>query len=281
MSDLLMSQLAATNMVYARFSLEYFIESMKRLGVHNIELYGCSPHFHFWDTDENPVPKLKKQFAGSGLKIVSLMPEENTYPINLAAKESQLRKQTVALYKQFISSAAELDCPQMLLCPGRPSYDQPYWDSYSYARDSISELVEYAEKEGITLMYEVLNNRESYLAANRFDYYRMVKDIDSPCFKCCVDMVHVAANGERMEQYFQLLGDKIGHIHTVDGKPTGHLKWGDGNIDLDDNLNALRKHDYKGYIPMEMAAGRYMTDPEPHYRDNIEYLRKHFDGGEL
>ena len=36
MSDLLMSQLAATNMVYARFSLEYFIESMKRLGVHNI-----------------------------------------------------------------------------------------------------------------------------------------------------------------------------------------------------------------------------------------------------
>ena len=40
MSELLMSQLAATNMVYMRFSFDYFLDSMDRLGVHQLELYG-------------------------------------------------------------------------------------------------------------------------------------------------------------------------------------------------------------------------------------------------
>lgn len=32
MSELLMSQLAATNMVYKKFSFDYFLDSMDRLG---------------------------------------------------------------------------------------------------------------------------------------------------------------------------------------------------------------------------------------------------------
>ena len=49
MSELLMSQLAATNMVYKKFSFDYFLDSMDRLGVHRLELYGCSHHFHMYD----------------------------------------------------------------------------------------------------------------------------------------------------------------------------------------------------------------------------------------
>lgn len=33
MSELLMSQLAATNMVYKKFSFDYFLDSMDRLGI--------------------------------------------------------------------------------------------------------------------------------------------------------------------------------------------------------------------------------------------------------
>ena len=43
MSKLLMNQLAATNMVYMHFSFDYFLDSMDRLGIHRLELYGrCS-----------------------------------------------------------------------------------------------------------------------------------------------------------------------------------------------------------------------------------------------
>ena len=36
MSRLLLNQLAATNMAYNRFSFDYFLESMQRLGVRNV-----------------------------------------------------------------------------------------------------------------------------------------------------------------------------------------------------------------------------------------------------
>ena len=60
MSKLLLDQLAATNMVYSRFSFQYFLDSMQRLGVRNIEVYGCTTHFHFYDGGD-PIPRLKKQ----------------------------------------------------------------------------------------------------------------------------------------------------------------------------------------------------------------------------
>lgn len=130
-------------------------------------------------------------------------------------------------------------------------------------------------------MYENLNIKESLLATNRFDQFRMVQEIGSPNLKCCVDTVPVAAAGEKLADYFSLMGEKLAHIHLNDGRPTGHMKWGDGTQDLDEHLDAMRQYGYSGYITMEMAAGMYMTDPEPHYAKNIETLRAHFDGGEL
>ena len=53
MSELLMSQLAVTNMVYMHFSFDYFLDSCDRLGIHQLELYGCSHHFHFYDQKES------------------------------------------------------------------------------------------------------------------------------------------------------------------------------------------------------------------------------------
>ena len=281
MSKLLMSQLAATNMVYMHFSFGYFLDSMDRLGVHRLELYGCSNHFHFYDSEEDPAPAMKKLLRSRGFEVVSLMPEENTYAVNIAAPEANIRDKTVAQYKRFIEAAAELECPQMLLCPGRPYWDKPFSLGYRCGLDSVEKLVRHGEKYGVTLMYENLNPRESRLASNRFDQFRVVKEIDSPYLKCCVDTVPVACAGETLEQYFELMGDKLAHIHLNDGCPTGHMKWGDGIQDLDAHLNAMRKYGYTGTITMEMANGAYQLDPEPHYRANIETLRSHFDGGDL
>ena len=169
----------------------------------------------------------------------------------------------------------------MLLCPGRPYWDKPFSLGYRCGLDSVEKLVRHGEKYGVTLMYENLNPRESRLASNRFDQFRVVKEIDSPYLKCCVDTVPVVCAGETLEQYFELMGDKLAHIHLNDGRPTGHMKWGDGIQDLDAHLNAMRKYGYTGTITMEMANGAYQLDPEPHYRANIETLRSHFDGGEL
>lgn len=280
MSKLLMDQLAATNMVYSRFSFQYFLDSMQRLGVRSIELYGCTTHFHFYDGGD-PIPRLKRQIRDSGLKVISMMPEENVYPVNIAAREKRLRDNTVSLYKRFMDAAAELDCHQMLLCPGRPYRDMPYSEGFQYARDSVQRLAEYGREIGVVLCYENLRIGESTLATNLEDLSRMVWEIDSPYLKCCVDTVPVYAAGEKLADYLAVLGENVHHIHLNDGAPDGHLMWGDGTQDLDEHLDALRAHGYSRYITMEMAAAKYRLDPETYYAQNIRYLSAHFDGGNL
>ncbi len=57
-------------------------------------------------------------------------------PINIAAPEDNIRNKTVEQYKKFIEAAVELECPQMLLCPGRP-----YWTGRCRKVISMEEIL--------------------------------------------------------------------------------------------------------------------------------------------
>ncbi len=276
MSKIYPSQLAGTNMLYAQYSFQYFLDSMQRLGIRNIEVYGCSPHFHYFDC-EDPLPQLKRQIRESGLKVISMMPEENTYPVNIAAKEKRIRDNTVELYKKFMYAAAELDCHRMLLCPGRPYRNEPWSEGFRYSMDSVMRLLEYSHEVDVALCYETLRIGESTLTACLEDEARMIETVDDPYLQVCVDTVPVYAAHEAVADYFERLGDKITHFHLNDGAPDGHLMWGDGTQNVDEHLNALRRYNYGGYITMETAAARYRHDPEKFYRMNYEFLCWHMD----
>lgn len=280
MSRLLLNQLAATNMAYNRFSFDYFLESMQRLGVRNVEIYGCSTHLHPYDGGD-PIPKVRTKIREAGLRVISMMPEQNVYPVNLAAKEKAVRDHTAEVYKWFIYAAAELGARQMLLCPGRPYRNEPWSEGYKYSRDSIERLLPAAKDADVILNYETLRIGESTLTSNCEDTCRMVRDVNDPYLACCVDTVPVYCAHEKTEDYFRELGSKIHHFHLNDGAPDGHLIWGDGRQDLDEHLDALRKYGYARFITMEMAAAKYKADPEPFYKKNIEVLKEHFDGGTL
>ncbi len=276
MSKIVPGQLAGTNMLYNEYSFEHFLDSMNRFGIRNIEVYGCSPHFHFYD-DPDPLPKLKKQIADSGLKVISMMPEENVYAVNIAAKEPRVRSNTVELYKKFLYAAAELGCPRMLLCPGRPYRNEPFSVGFNYAKESILQLLEYSHEIGVALNYETLRIGESTLTANVEDTARMIEEIDDPMLQVCIDTVPVFQAHEKVEDYFERLGGKITHFHLNDGTPDGHLAWPDGWQDIDEHLNALRKYGYSEYITMETAAGRYRMDADAVYERNIRYIVEHLD----
>ena len=276
MSKIVPSQLAGTNMLYNEYSFEHFLDSMKRFEIQNIEIYGCSPHFHFYD-DPDPIPKLKKQLAGSGLKVISMMPEENVYAVNIAAREQRVRDNTVELYKKFMYAAAELDCHRMLLCPGRPYRNEPFSEGFRYSQDSIYRLLDYSHEIDVTLCYETLRIGESTLTSTLDDTARMVEEVDDPYLQVCIDTVPVYAAHEHVADYFERLGSKITHFHLNDGAPDGHLAWGDGTQDIDEHLNALRKYGYGNYITMETAAGRYRMDADRYYEANIRYIKAHMD----
>jgi protein FrlC len=53
-------------------------------------------------------------------------------------------------------------------------------------------------------------------------------------------------------------------VHLIDGSPTGHLAWGDGDLPLLDIVTALDDHGYAGLATVELFGdGHYALDPRP------------------
>ena len=59
-----------------------------------------------------------------------------------------------------------------------------------------------------------------------------------------------------IDQWFDILGDDIIHMHFIDGNPYGHLIWGDGTHNLEEFLKAINRHGYKGYLGQEIGGLR-------------------------
>lgn len=61
MSGEILQRLAISNFSYRRWSFDYFLDSVKKLGLHNIELCGCHPHFTVFEAKEFPAEEFAKK----------------------------------------------------------------------------------------------------------------------------------------------------------------------------------------------------------------------------
>jgi protein FrlC len=71
----------------------------------------------------------------------------------------------------------------------------------------------------------------------------------------------MALAGETIADYHHALGSDLVHIHFVDGKPRGHLAWGDGVLPLAQYMRTLEGMDYRGSLTLEITDSSYIMDP--------------------
>ena len=91
-NKILKSRLAAMNYYYRNYSFEYFLDSVSRNGLTQIELWTSPQHFWVEDTGHQNVSQIKKNVADHNLKIICLTPQQsNPNLYNLAAKSKHLR----------------------------------------------------------------------------------------------------------------------------------------------------------------------------------------------
>lgn len=274
MGMITMDQIAGMNMHYARYSFEYFLDSLERLNLKKFELWGGSPHFCNTDSSQSPVPKMRKEIIRRNMEIVCVTPEQCVYPYNIAARESELRKRSIDYFCQYIQQTSELGAHKMLCGSGWGNYDEPVEEAWKRSVDSLYKMSKTAEKESVILAFEILLPSETNLVNSFGSTKKMMKEIDSPNIKCCIDTVPVCYEGKTLKAYFQEFGNKIIHIHLNDGQPDGHLTWGDGNQPLVEHLKTLSEYDYSGYMTLELGSGNYYLEPEKHLERGLKTLRK-------
>ncbi len=269
MRPISISQLSGMNCHYIHHSIEFFLDSMVEVGFENIEIWGAAPHYYAEYFTSDMVRKLKKEIAVRGLQLICLTPEQVTYPINIAAREDYLRELSIKNHLKTLEHAAMLGSKRMLLTPGYGNTDESREEAWKRSADSIARIARHAEKVGVTIALEHLSPISSNLINKAAQLRQMVDEIGSSHLKAMFDVGQVNIVKEKVEDYFDLLGDDIVHVHLVDGTPGGHLALGDGNLPLEATLKAIADYGYQGYLSLEIADRRYFADPRTADRKSI------------
>ena len=273
MNKLSLDQLAGMNLHYAHHTLEYFLDSVVKNGLKNVELWGASPHLLVEDATPALIKKVRMDIAKRGLNLVCYTPETVVYPINIAAREPYIRERSVKSMLRAVEIASELGCGRMLLTSGWGYLTEPREQALRYSMDSIERITRHAEKYSVTLALEHLSPISSNLI-NTASHLRTALDaINSPNLKAMIDTCQVALVDEHVRDYLELLGSDLIHVHIVDGTPGGHLAFGDGNLPLEDYVKTLGEYGYKGYLSMEISDRRYFAHPEEADRRSIDLFK--------
>ena len=280
MSTITMDNISVMSVQYCHYSFDYFLDSMERCGLKNIDLWGGSPHYCRLDylTSRDAFKKIsqmRKKMEEKGMKVVVYTPETLAYPYSVSSPEEAVCSRTVDFFDMAMEDALEFGTDKVFINTGCGLLDVPREESWARAVDNIKRICEKAEEKGITMIIEQLQPYESNLLTTCDDMVRMLNQVNSPNLKTCVDLVAMEVVDENLEQFFKALPDQIRLIHYADGDPSGHYILGDGNLPLQDYIKTLEKYDYQGYLSLEINDSIYWDDPHTSIRRSADYLRNY------
>ncbi len=233
---------------------------MAELGRSRLELWGIAPQLYVPELERTGAGHIRRLLDQRGMEVHCFTPEQVMYPVNLAAEELWLRELSFQTMHDAVEVASELGAPRMLITAGRGYENQPAAGAWSRAADSLGRLADIAAARGVELLLEPLQAVESNLVNGVADLERMLADVGRANVAVVLDTVAMAAAGDTVEQYLAAFGDRLRHVHLVDGTPTGHLAWGDGELPLGDYVLALEGGGYDGQYTFELF-GNYTSNP--------------------
>ncbi|GIH79546.1 sugar phosphate isomerase/epimerase family protein [Planobispora longispora] len=259
-----LQQITASNFAYQHLPFERFLDDAAALGRERVELWGVAPQFHIPQVSDAEARALRRRLGTRGLAVHCLTPEQVMYPVNIASPVTWLRAASVGVFRRAAELGAELGAELLLVTPGRGFEDEPVEAARRRAADAIGEIAAYAATLGVTCVLEPLQRVESNLVNDSRALAAMIDEVGAANLGAVLDTVAMAVAGETVDDYFDALGDRVRHVHLIDGKPAGHLAWGDGELPLAGYLAALERRGYTGSMTFELFGdGTYAFDPRP------------------
>ncbi|HEY1106663.1 MAG TPA: TIM barrel protein [Agromyces sp.] len=260
----LLDRVTGSNFAYQHLPLTRSLDDAAELGRTRFELWGVAPHAHVpWLSDAD-ARGIREQAAARGLSIACFTPEQVAHPVNIASPDRRLRADSIAMFRRAAELAVEFGAPLLFLTSGRGGEDEAREAGWTRAVDALGEIVGYAATLGVDCVLEPLQRVESNLVNTAADAARMLDDVAAPTLGVALDTVAAAVAGDTVDGYFAALGERVRHVHLIDGSPSGHLAWGDGDLPLVEIVATLDRNGYTGLATIELFGdGRYARDPKP------------------
>ena len=139
---------------------------------------------------------------------------------------------------------------------------------------TIRELVDYAEKLQHKIVLEPLTPYESNVITSANDLVEIFRRVDSPCLVGMCDLVPPFVQHESIMDYFTKLGDKMYHMHIIDGESDSdnHIMPGEGQMPMEELFMELKEIDYDRTATIELVTA-YINEPRMYARRAINNVR--------
>ena len=162
----------------------------------------------------------------------------------------------------------------MLTSPANGGYLATYDELWPRLEKTIRELGEHAAKVGVKLTVEALTPYESNFFTRANDLAELFRRIDNPYVVGMCDVVPPFVQHESIMAYFDKLGDKMDHMHIIDGEQgtDSHIMPGEGSMPLQEMFHELARIGYDRTATLELVLG-YINEPRMYARRAVENVR--------
>lgn len=233
---------------------------------------------------------LKQRCDDLGLRVVNFCP---VLP-ELVHPEKARRVHALELFKIAVETATFFGCETIQTDSYTPPLefvgDAPYREAISFGKrfqvkvdpafrwddlwgwltDSIGAC---ADEAGRADLKFCLEPRVGEIISNTDALLRLMDAVDNDNFGAVLDTGHQHAQKEILPLSVEKLGGRVHYLHVSDndGQTNQHLALGRGTVDWDGVFMALRKHNFSGYVAVDVGR---VPDVDDQVRESKAFLEQ-------
>lgn len=260
---------------YQRNPLEHCFMDAKEYGYDYIELWGGRPHAYAPDLKAGDINEVRRLIEKYEMPVLGYTPEHNAYPYNYMIGSEAQRRDAIDYLKLSLEMAKEMGAEFVLTSPANGGYLATYDQLWSRLEKNIQELGDYAAKLETKLVVEALTPYESNFFTRANDLVELFRRVDNPYVVGMCDIVPPFVQHESIMAYFDKLGNKMDHMHIIDGENGSdtHLIPGEGNIPIKEMLYEMKRIGYDKTATLELVTN-YINEPRFYAKRAIDNMRE-------
>ena len=260
---------------YQRNPLEHCFMDAKEYGYDYIELWGGRPHAYAPDLKAGDLNEVRRLIEKYAMPVLGYTPEHNAYPYNYMIGSEAQRRDAVDYLKLSLEMAKEMGAEFVLTSPANGGYLATYDQLWGRLEKNIQELGDYAAKLEIKLVVEALTPYESNFFTRANDLVELFRRVDNPYVVGMCDIVPPFVQHESIMAYFDKLGNKMDHMHIIDGENGSdtHMIPGEGNIPIKEMLYEMKRIGYDKTATLELVTN-YINEPRFYAKRAIDNMRE-------